>query len=121
MKVLTEEKALELTEMLLKNDKDIKEELEEKFSNGNADVDLSNYVEKEDGKGLFSGSYNDLSDTPTALPASDVYDWAKSQTKPAYTADEVGALPNTTVIPNTEELKSYCKEYIDSEILGGAS
>ena len=27
--------------------------------------DVSNFVEKEDGKGLFSGSYNDLSDKPT--------------------------------------------------------
>ena len=27
--------------------------------------DVSNFVEKEEGKGLFSGSYNDLTDTPT--------------------------------------------------------
>ena len=29
---------------------------------------------------------------PTTLPASDVYEWAKQPTKPAYTASEVGAL-----------------------------
>lgn len=33
---------------------------------------------------------------PTSLPASDVSDWAKASTKPSYTAEEVGALPNTT-------------------------
>jgi len=112
--------------------------------------DTSNFVEKEDGKGLFSGSYDDLidkpsipeayddtdldnrikaieddyvkqADIPTTLPASDVYDWAKAETKPAYTADEVGALPNTTVIPSIEGLAS--KEYVNevlTEVIGGA-
>lgn len=36
-----------------------------------------------------------LSDIPTSLPASDVYEWAKAQNKPTYTAEEVGALPDT--------------------------
>lgn len=35
---------------------------------------------------------------PTSLPASDVSEWAKQPTKPTYTADEVGALPNTTKV-----------------------
>lgn len=39
----------------------------------------------------ISGSYNDLKDTPTSMPASDVSDWAKASTKPIYTATEVGA------------------------------
>lgn len=39
-----------------------------------------------------SGKYSDLSGTPSSLPASDVYDWAKAATKPTYTASEVGAL-----------------------------
>lgn len=38
-----------------------------------------------------TGSYNDLNDTPTSLPASDVYQWAKEPEKPSYTASEVGA------------------------------
>lgn len=38
----------------------------------------------------LSGSYNDLTDTPEALPASDVADWAKAATKPTYTATEIG-------------------------------
>ncbi len=33
-----------------------------------------------------------LPEYPTALPASDVYAWAKASTKPSYTASEVGAL-----------------------------
>lgn len=37
-----------------------------------------------------------ITDFPTSMPASDVYAWAKEATKPAYTAAEVGALPNTT-------------------------
>lgn len=38
----------------------------------------------------FSGSYNDLSNKPTSLPASDVSAWAKASTKPMYTKAEVG-------------------------------
>ena len=33
------------------------------------------------------------------MPASDVYAWAKSATKPTYTVSEIGALPDTTTIP----------------------
>lgn len=36
-----------------------------------------------------SGTWVDL---PTSLPASDVSDWAKADTKPSYTASEVGAI-----------------------------
>lgn len=39
-----------------------------------------------------SGKYSDLTGAPTALPASDVYNWAKSETKPTYSAAEVKAL-----------------------------
>ena len=38
-----------------------------------------------------SGKYSDLSGTPSSLPASDVYSWAKASSKPSYTASEVGA------------------------------
>lgn len=33
----------------------------------------------------------DITDFPSSMPASDVYAWAKSSTKPTYTASEVGA------------------------------
>ena len=36
--------------------------------------------------------YAKLTDIPTSLPASDVYTWAKTASKPTYTASEVGAL-----------------------------
>lgn len=45
----------------------------------------------------------DITDFPTSLPASDVYDWAKAETKPTYTHDEVGALSSSTHIPSTLE------------------
>ena len=35
----------------------------------------------------------DITDFPTSLPASDVHDWAKAETKPIYTPSEVGAAP----------------------------
>lgn len=43
---------------------------------------------------------------PTTLPASDVYAWAKASTKPSYTASEVGALPDTTVIPTVPTIST---------------
>ena len=45
----------------------------------------------------------DITDFPTSLPASDVYDWAKAETKPTYTHEEVGALSSSTHIPSTLE------------------
>lgn len=45
----------------------------------------------------------DITDFPTSLPASDVHDWAKAETKPTYTHDEVGALFSSTHIPSTLE------------------
>ena len=33
----------------------------------------------------------DITDFPTSMPASDVYEWAKQPSKPTYTANEVGA------------------------------
>lgn len=44
-----------------------------------------------------TGSYTDLSNKPTSLPASDVYSWAKSSTKPTYTASEVGTYTTTEI------------------------
>ena len=42
------------------------------------------------GTSSFSGNYSDLIGKPDALPASDVYDWAKEENKPSYTPAEVG-------------------------------
>ena len=53
--------------------------------------------EKWDNKSDFSGSYNDLTDTPV-IP--DVKEWALADNKPVYTATEVGALAAHTAIPS---------------------
>lgn len=39
-----------------------------------------------------SHTKSEITDFPTSLPASDVSAWAKAATKPAYTANEVGAI-----------------------------
>lgn len=39
-----------------------------------------------------SHTKSEITDFPTSMPASDVSAWAKAPTKPAYTADEVGAI-----------------------------
>ena len=43
-------------------------------------------------------------ETDPTVPA-----WAKAETKPSYTASEVGALPNTTVIPSVPSTTSLIK------------
>lgn len=41
------------------------------------------------------------------IKSSELADWAKQQNKPTYTAEEVGALPDTTVIPSkTSDLQN---------------
>ncbi len=41
----------------------------------------------------------DITDFPTSMPASDVYSWAKAETKPDYTASEVG-VSNRNILHN---------------------
>ena len=60
-----------------------------------------------------SGKYSDLSGTPSSLPASDVYSWAKSATKPTYTWSEITSKP--TWIGSSKPTYSY------SEITGAIS
>ena len=62
-------------------------------------------VDKVAGKGLSTNDYTseDKAKVQTALQKESdptVPDWAKAATKPAYTAQEVGALPDTTKIPS---------------------
>lgn len=81
-------------------------------AHGITSTDIINWDNKSD----FSGSYNDLTNKPS-IPSktSDltndsgfivtetdptVPSWAKSPTKPTYTAQEVGALPSDTSIPS---------------------
>lgn len=69
-------------------------------------IDMNNVVGLKDALAAKAGSTHthtksQISDFPTSMPASDVKAWAKANTKPTYTASEVGA---TT------------KEYVDSAI-----
>lgn len=44
-------------------------------------------------------AYDSASNTTGFLTISDIPSWARASTKPTYTANEVGALPDTTTIP----------------------
>lgn len=54
-------------------------------------------------KGLVDGKANtshthtksQITDFPSSMPASDVYSWAKSSTKPSYSWSEIGSKPST--------------------------
>lgn len=75
---------------------------------GEMETAIKNKVDKVDGKGLSTNDFTNAdkaklnsalqsyTETDPTVPA-----WAKADKKPTYTASEVGALPNTTVIPTT--------------------
>lgn len=48
------------------------------------------------------------------LPSNNISEWAKSDTKPSYTATEVGALPDTTIIPSIDGLAT--ETFVTDEI-----
>lgn len=58
-----------------------------------------------------------LPDYPTSLPASDVYEWAKAETKPAYTASEIGADESGSANTAYENAKSYTDSRI-AQLIG---
>lgn len=57
----------------------------------------SNVQEQINGKAPSTHKHtvSDISDFPESMPASDVSAWAKADSKPSYTAEEVGAAPST--------------------------
>lgn len=73
---------------------------------GEIEAAVNNKVDQVSGKGLSTNDFTDdykakvdsalqsYTETDPTVPA-----WAKTENKPTYTASEVGALPNTTVIP----------------------
>ena len=86
------------------------------------------YNDLTDKPTLFSGDYNDLSNKPTipTVPTNvsaftndagyitdytetdpTVPSWAKASSKPSYTASEVGALPDTTVVPTESTVSGW--------------
>lgn len=81
---------------------------EEFNSLGEIETAVKNKVDKISGKGLSTNDFTNeyktkvdsalqsYTETDPTVPS-----WAKAPSKPSYTASEVGALPNTTVIPAT--------------------
>ena len=63
-----------------------------------------------------SGNTVTLPNYPTTLPASDVPSWAKQNTKPTYTASEVGALPNTAKLSDFGVTASIDEYYTRIEL-----
>lgn len=48
--------------------------------------------------------YSQVLNTPSSLPASDVYPWAKGSMKPTYSASEVGTMTATQITQITDDL-----------------
>lgn len=81
-------------------------------------------VDKVAGKGLSTNDYTDedKAKVQKALQTESdptVPDWAKAATKPAYTAKEVGALPDTTKIPTKVSELENDKNYLTEQSLEG--
>lgn len=89
---------------------------------GKADVGHTHEIAEVNGlQGVLngkqaSGSYaasshthskRDITDFPTSLPASDVQSWAKAESKPTYTAAEVGALAAGGTAVNSQKVGGY--------------
>lgn len=58
-----------------------------------------------------------IKNKPTALPASDVYKWAKSEAKPVYTASEVGADEEGSADAAYKNAKAYTDDRI-TQLIG---
>ena len=71
--------------------------------NYNSDV-IDTVMYQIQGKAEAPVYYSQVLNTPSSLPASDVYPWAKAGVKPAYTASEVGTMTSTQIIEITGDL-----------------
>ena len=67
-----------------------------------------------DGKAelIHTHDASEINGLPTSLPASDVYAWAKSVTKPSYTATEVGAAASG----HTHDERYYTESEINARV-----
>ena len=85
---------------------------------------LDGKVDKEPGKGLSKNDYTDEDKAKVRKALQEETDptvpgWAKAPTKPAYTAKEVGALPDTTKIPTKVSELENDKNYLTEQSLEG--
>lgn len=71
--------------------------------------------------GLTEVVMGDDSRLTDARNAADVYSWAKAETKPTYTASEVGALPADTTIPSIEGLAPTASPTFTTQITIGST
>lgn len=99
-------------------------------SSESVEVDLSDYYKKDETDALLdkklsgesvsvvalSGDYNDLENAPSELPASDVHEWAKAESKPVYTAEEVGADTKGAAENALETAKTYADGKADETL-----
>ena len=68
---------------------------------------------------LDSSSDAFIKNKPTSMPASDVHEWAKAETKPTYTATEVGADPTGSSAKALTDAKSYADKKV-ADLVNGA-
>lgn len=66
--------------------------------------------------GLADTALQSFTETDPTVPA-----WAKSSTKPTYTAQEVGALPDTTVVPDSVSDLTQDVNYAGASSVGGTA
>lgn len=59
-----------------------------------------------------------IKNKPTSMPASDVHEWAKAETKPTYTATEVGADPTGSSAKALTDAKSYADKKVAALVNG---
>lgn len=99
-------------------------------SGESVEVDLSDYYKRDETDALLdkklseesvsavalSGDYNDLENAPSELPASDVHEWAKAESKPGYTAEEVGADTKGAAENALETAKTYADGKADEAL-----
>ena len=81
--------------------------------------DLNNTIKNTYANKTHTHAVSDITDFPTSLPASDVYSWAKSETKPTYTYTEVGADEKGSADAALKSAKSYTDTKI-SDLINGA-
>ena len=67
---------------------------------------------------LDSSSDAFIKNKPTSMPASDVHEWAKAETKPTYTATEVGADPTGSSVKALTDAKSYADKKVAALVNG---
>ncbi len=67
---------------------------------------------------LDSSSDAFIKNKPTSMPASDVHEWAKAETKPTYTATEVGADPTGSSAKVLTDAKSYADKKVAALVNG---